>query len=130
MIRQLISVSLLSILSLFALAGCASSSNKSTTPVESQEDDAFLSRPRFEKPTARPLGRVLLSWNAIKDADGYEIEMSLDKDFLSPDKSWTVRGLNLEIPVPEKTQVFFRIRAFNVDQISRWSTVSVEETFE
>ena len=48
----------------------------------------FLSRPRFEKPAPRPLGRVLLSWNSVENAEGYDIQMADTESFEAVEKAF------------------------------------------
>lgn len=76
----------------------------------------------------RPLGRVLLKWDGILDAGGYEIQMSNADNFVVISKNWTVRGLNLEIPMESGGKFWFRIRAFNDSATSEWSsTLEINE---
>jgi hypothetical protein len=101
--------------------GC-STGGSSKVAVETEEmPDDFLTRPRFEKPAARPLGRVLLRWGIVDDADGYELQMSDTESFLTIGKTWTIRGYNLELPIESDVTIWFRIRSFNKKATSRWS---------
>jgi|GEM_PF-1826950 len=98
--------------------------NPDTNVHKSFEDlpSSFIARPRFEKPVFRPLGRILLQWNSIDEAEGYEIQMSDSQDFLLIEKTWIVRGLKLEIPLESEEGWWFRIRSFKTDMQSEWST--------
>ena len=92
------------------------------------DTDSFIPRPRFNKPQARPLGRVLLSWDGNDSAEGYEIQMSTDESFSEISRNWMVNGLNLELPIDPESVMWFRIRSFNQNTSSRWSAVlKVEE---
>ncbi len=73
------------------------------------------------KPIPRPLGRVLLRWGIVDDADGYELQMSDTESFLTIGKTWTIRGYNLELPIESDVTIWFQIRSFNKKATSRWS---------
>jgi hypothetical protein len=121
MMNRILGFSLIFIILCLIPAGCGTGSQlDEDTAIEEMPED-FLSRPRFEKPSGRPLGRVLLNWDAVIDADGYEIQMSNSDNFEAILKNWTVRGQNLELPVETGRTFWFRIRAFNTTATSRWS---------
>ena len=113
----------------FYAAGC--STHKPEVPPGSEtvsSDDAYMRRPRLNKPQGRPLGRVQISWTEVPDVDGYEIQMSENESFTHVLKKWTIQGKRLEVPIESGTVVWFRIRAFNSITSSRWSVVlRVEE---
>ncbi len=113
---------------LMIISGC-STGKASKVPIETdQAPEDFLSRPRFNKPAGRPLGRVLLSWDMIESADGYEIQMSDSENFTRVEKNWTIKGYNLELPIAGGAVKWFRIRSFNNKTASSWSTeLKVEE---
>ncbi len=120
MIRPTFYTALFFVLTL-AAASCASGVKTDSNVSSNEEMEGILSRPRFEKPVARPLGRVLISWAPVADADGYEIQSSKTEDFQSTEKSWTLSGTELELILKEKEIVFVRIRSFSGNTVSRWS---------
>jgi hypothetical protein len=63
----------------------------------------------------------MLQWSRIDQAAGYEIQMSGNPDFANIEKSWTVRGLNLELPMKSDEGKWFRIRSFTSESRSQWS---------
>lgn len=111
------------IVSCFAVASCATGRKQDETITSEEEMDEILSRPRFEKPVTRPLGRVLISWTAVMNADGYEIQSSNTEDFQNTGKSWTVSGTELELVLKQDEILFVRIRSFAGNTVSRWSNV-------
>ena len=122
MMIRILSLAILAITLCLIPSGC-STGNSSAGSVDTEEmPDDFLTRPRFEKPIARPLGRVLLRWGIVDDADGYELQMSDTESFLTIGKTWTIRGYNLELPIESDVTIWFRIRSFNKKATSRWST--------
>jgi len=106
---------------IFGVLGCASGRVPAPADLSEEMPVDFLARPRFEKPLPRPLGRVMLVWQQIDEAAGYEIQMSGNQDFTRIEKSWTVRGLNLELPMENDDGRWFRIRAFTAQSRSQWS---------
>jgi len=100
---------------------CAGSRRNIVSDVPTEEAEDFLPRPRFDKPVPRPLNRVLLTWDGIDGADGYEVQLSRDSEFQTIDTTWTIKGSSLEIPVASGTVVFLRIRAFKDELLSGWS---------
>ncbi len=127
MIRILLIALLLTGILFFSTA--CSSGKASEQAVEIvNADEGFISRPRFDKPHGRPLGRVLISWDSVEGAEGYEIQMSGSEMFSDDVKKWTIRGRNLELPIESGSLVWFRIRAFNKETASRWSApLMIEE---
>ncbi|RKX80404.1 MAG: hypothetical protein DRP60_03295 [Spirochaetes bacterium] len=112
------------------LISTACTSGKTSEPIVDSVtiEDGFFSRPRFDKPQGRPLGRVLISWDSVEAAEGYEIQMSGNELFNDNVKKWTIRGRNLELPIESGSVVWFRIRAFNKETASRWSApLRIEE---
>ena len=111
------------------LAGCATESDDSSMNHPNTDSaDLLLARPRFERPAVRPLGRVLLRWDAVEGADGYELQSSEKKDFSTVSGSWTVSTANIELPMDSDTIVWFRVRTFDQNSVSRWSSsLRVEE---
>ncbi len=110
-------------------SGCSTRESAADAIGTEEMPEDFLSRPRFEKPAPRPLGRVLLRWGIVDDADGYELQMSDSESFLTIGKTWTIRGYNLELPIESNVAIWFRIRSFNTKATSRWSTpLLVDET--
>jgi len=122
MFRYKLTIVSLGLILHFAFTACETvpDSNSVQEPFEGQPA-SFIARPRFGKPLFRPLGRVLLHWNAIDGAKGYEIQMSDSQEFLFIEKSWIVRGLELEIPLGSEEGRWFRIRSFKADMQSEWS---------
>ena len=110
-------------------AGCKTNESTAEISTDDEMPEDFLSRPRFEKPTPRPLGRVLLSWDSVENAEGFEIQMADTESFAAVEKAWTIRGHNLELPIQTGVHKWFRIRSFNGRFSSRWSaTLEVEES--
>jgi len=91
--------------------------------IPDEDFENSLPQPRFSNPKPRPLNRILIQWLEIEGADGYEIQISSTESFHTIDKLWIVKGTNLEIPIPQDGAVWLRIRAFNEDVTSDWSTV-------
>lgn len=128
MMIRIFSLVIVAITLCFVSIGCTTGgSSTDTVEIEEMPDD-FLSRPRFEKPAARPLGRVLLRWGIVDDSDGYELQMSDTESFLTIGKTWTIRGNNLDLPIESNVTIWFRIRSFNTKATSSWSApLEVEE---
>ncbi len=76
----------------------------------------------------------IFSWEAVTDAQYYEIEISTDNSFSEIfirdnsilSETWTMPGMMYA----EKTSYFWRVRAGNDDGISLWSTVFTFTTGE
>jgi hypothetical protein len=111
-------------------AGCKTNASSAEISTDDDMPEDFLSRPRFEKPAPRPLGRVLLSWNSVENAEGYDIQMADTESFAAVEKAWTIRGHNLELPIQSGALKWFRIRSFNGRFSSRWSAPLEVEDFE
>jgi len=110
------------------VSSCVSEKPVDIQTADAADDENFLPRPRFEKPQGRPLGRVLISWDRIDGAEGYEIQMSQGESFDEVLKNWTISGRNLELPIESGAVLWFRIRAFDSKTTSRWSSaLKVEE---
>ena len=128
MVIRILRLALLLISTILFSTSC--SSGKISEPAVDNEnvEDGFISRPRLDKPQGRPLGRVLISWDSVEAAEGYEIQMSGGELFSDDVKKWTIRGRNLELPIESGSVVWFRIRAFNKETTSRWSApLKIEE---
>jgi len=111
------------------LMGCVTDQTQFPSNTGNEDIENFLPRPRFADPTPRPLNRVLLQWLEIENADGYEIQMSTTESFHTITKMWTVKGANMEIPIPQNGTMWLRIRAFNSNATSAWSAVlEIRET--
>ncbi|PIE05108.1 MAG: hypothetical protein CSA76_00735 [Spirochaetales bacterium] len=110
------------LLSVLLLFSACQSVEEGAAKTDSSEN-VFLSRPAFRSPVFRPLGRVLLSWEPVSEAQGYQLQMSRDENFAAVERSWTIRGQNLELPVEPGIRLYFRIRSFNNSTSSRWSSV-------
>ncbi|CAD7842417.1 hypothetical protein S1OALGB6SA_1439 [Olavius algarvensis spirochete endosymbiont] len=109
--------------------GCETEKPRHSSNTDNENLENFLPRPKFADPIPGLLNRVLLQWLEIEDADGYEIQMSATKSFNTITKMWTVKGTNLEISIPQNGTMWLRIRAFNTDVTSAWSTVlKIKET--
>ena len=100
---------------------CASRNKPDTGTTNPEISESFIPRPYLERAVPRPLGRILISWQPVESATGYQLQMSYDADFSEIEKSWTIRGVSLELPVDPEDILLFRIRAFNSDTTSRWS---------
>jgi hypothetical protein len=72
---------------------------------------------------ARPLHRVLISWENINGADGYEVQTSLTSDFDPLEKAWTVSGTEHELQFSDDGILYVRVRAFSENAVSGWSVV-------
>ncbi len=118
---------LLLVLTVFVISGCSSAGDAARRgqggdSAGADVAESFIQRPYFRDVQARPLERILLSWDTVPDIDGYLLQMSLSPDFSSLEKSWTIRGQNLELPLNGSSRHYFRIRAFKGAQRSRWSS--------
>ena len=128
MMIRIFSIIIVAITLCLVPVACTSDGSSTDTIGTEEMPEDFLSRPRFEKPAARPLGRVLLRWGIVEDSDGYELQMSDTETFLTIGKSWTIRGNNLELPIESNVTIGFRIRSFNTKATSSWSApLEVEE---
>lgn len=126
--NRILALTLISVFLCLVPVGCGTGPSTAEILADEVMPEDFLSRPRFNKPMGRPLGRVLLKWDGIFDAGGYEIQMSNADNFAVISKNWTVRGLNLEIPMESGGKFWFRIRAFNDSATSEWSsTLEINE---
>ena len=106
------------------LLSCASTSEPTeASPSETTEtSETFLSRPRLLDPSFMPLSRVRLTWNGVEGAEGYELQMASTEDFDDIVRSWTVSGLLLEVEIKDDAPtLWFRIRCFRGNEVSRWS---------
>lgn len=119
--NRILALTLITVFLCLIPTGCKTGASTAEISVDEVMPEDFLSRPRFSKPLGRPLGRVLLHWESVRDANGYEIQMSNSDNFVSVSKNWTVRGLNLELPIESGKKIWFRIRAFNGNATSGWS---------
>lgn len=88
-----------------------------------EPEAGFLSRPFLEKAVQRPLSRVLVSWSAVDGATGYLLQMSGSENFSEIRKSWTISGRSLELPIEPGDELWFRVRSFDSNTSSRWSSV-------
>jgi hypothetical protein len=123
MLRRNILISAAVLGAALTFVGCTSDVRRdSDIPIVAAEE-AFLPRPRFDKPAARPLSRFLLTWDSVDGAEGYQIQMSENQNFVQIDRAWTIKGNNLELPIEDGQTLFFRIRSFDESTTSRWSAV-------
>lgn len=120
--NRILVITLISVFLCLIPVSCKTGPTTAESSVEELMPEDFLSRPRFNKVQGRPLGRVLLQWDLVADANGYEIQISGSDNFAAILKNWTVRGSNLEIPIESGEKFWFRIRAFNGSATSEWST--------
>jgi len=128
MMKQKLHLLMLALSLASVVTGCSTAAVAETQVAEEIADEDFLPRPRFGKAQARPLGRVMISWENIESAEGYEIQMADSESFNNILKKWTIRGCFLELPLEHGSVLWFRIRAFNRETSSRWSAVlKVEE---
>jgi len=102
---------------------CVTEQPNGISDIPDEQLEIFLPQPRFSDPKPRLLNRVLIEWLEIEGTDGYEIQISSAESFHSVKKIWIVKGTHLEIPIPQDGTVWLRIRAFNADVTSEWSTV-------
>ena len=123
MMKRLSLITAIALASSIVVISCASGRDVDTAAPTEEQSDGFLSRPRFEKPVPRPLGRVLVFWKPVKDADGYEVQSSRFEDFEIVDKTWTVSGTELELSLSGRQTIYLRIRSFAENSVSRWSSV-------
>ena len=129
MMIRILSVTIIILAVCLIPAGCKTNENTAEISTDDDMPEDFLSRPRFEKPAPRPLGRVLLSWNLVENAEGYDIQMADTESFAAVEKAWTIRGHNLELPIQSGALKWFRIRSFNGRFSSRWSApLELEES--
>ena len=128
MVIRILRFALLLLSTILLFTSCTSGKISEPAVEDVNVEDGFISRPRFDKPQGRPLGRVLINWDSVEDAEGYEIQMSGSELFNDDLKNWTIRGRNLELPIDSGSIVWFRIRAFNKETTSRWSApLKIEE---
>ena len=119
--KSLISAAVLA--TALTLMGCASGDRRDSELTVVPVEENFLARPRFDNPAARPLNRFLLTWDSVDGAEGYQIQMSENRDFTQINRAWTIKGNNLELPIKVGQTLFFRIRSFDESTTSRWSVV-------
>ena len=103
------------------LAACAG------TPDDALENDKgisdmLLERPRFDKPVRRPLAHILIRWNRVQGADGYELQSSETRDFSTPGGVWTTSSTSVELPLSGGAVMWFQVRSFDENSVSRWSS--------
>jgi len=128
MIERIIRLVLVIIIPAVMTTACSTEKPADTQVIDEAVDEAFLSRPRLDRPQGRPLGRVLITWDGIDGAEGYEIQMSERESFDVVLKNWTISGRNLELPIEYGAVLWFRIRAFDSQTTSRWSSaLKIEE---
>jgi len=102
---------------------CVTEQPNEISDIIDEDFEDSLPQPRFSNPTPRPLNRVLIQWLEIENSDGYEIQMSTTDSFDTIKKMWIVKGTKLEISIPQNGPMWLRIRAFNANAVSDWSTV-------
>lgn len=110
------------ILSLCTIFSCASTNDKERSEAQEDAKDPYLAKTTFNKPLARPLGQVLLSWTLVEGAEGYELQCSDSENFENVVKNWTLSGTQIEIPREEGIHYWYRVRSFTLDTMSRWSS--------
>jgi hypothetical protein len=123
MLKRLYIIAALLLISFLGAVSCASKSDSADGLPNAEATEAFLTRPRFEKPVARPMSRVLISWDEVEGADGYEIQASRTSQFDPLEKAWTVSGTEHELGFSGEGILYVRIRAFAGSAVSRWSAV-------
>ena len=98
--------------------------NNDDTAEMTQENtpESPLGRPRFDKPSRRPLSHVLIRWNRIQGADGYELESSETRDFSAVKSAWTTSSTSIELPLSGGSVLWFQVRSFDENSVSRWSS--------
>ena len=84
--------------------------------------DMLLERPRFDKPVRRPLAHILIRWNRVQGADGYELQSSETRDFSNPGGFWTTSSTSVELPLSGGAVMWFQVRSFDENSVSRWSS--------
>lgn len=123
MMNRILKLILITVILCLIPLGCKTAPQNTEIGADEAMPEDFLARPRFLKPQARPLGRVLLQWEGVDSADGYEIQMSEIDNFADNTRKWTIRGLNLELPIESGKKFWFRIRAFTGSTASAWSSI-------
>lgn len=67
---------------------------------------------------------VIFEWSRVPDADGYELELSENSDFLKPAVRTKVKSNRWILAKPLKTnKVYWRVRATGLGEQSVWSSV-------
>ncbi len=109
---------------MLAAFGCVTN-QQADLPVDAGSPDArnLLPRPQFGKPMLRPLGHVLLTWDRISEASGYELQESDSEDFQRILQNWIVSGMSIELPFSKGMTRWYRIRSFDLEKTSYWSPV-------
>ena len=103
------------------LSSCAGSPDDA---LENNDDTTYplLERPRFDKPARRPLTHVLIRWNRIQGADGYQLESSETEDFSAVENSWITSSTSVELPLSGGAVMWLQVRSFDEGSVSRWSS--------
>ena len=103
------------------LSSCAGSPDDA---LENNDDTTYplLERPRFDKPARRPLAHVLIRWNRIQGADGYQLESSETEDFSAVENSWITSSTSVELPLSGGAVMWLQVRSFDEGSVSRWSS--------
>lgn len=114
---------LLSLLSAMTAVGCITKYRELPVDATSIDAENLLPRPLFEKSVIRPLGRILITWNAIDEAIGYELQESDSENFQRIIQNWTMSGVSIELPYIEGITRWYRTRSFTLKKTSRWSPV-------
>lgn len=115
---------ILILLCILSASGCAARvPDAPVRDIDNGDGGDLLGRPLFEKPVRRPLGRVLLSWNEVSGADGYELQESDTESFSKILRNWTMSGVHIELPFEKGVTRWYRVRSFTLEKTSRWSSI-------
>ncbi len=91
------------------------------SPRSLNDEPLYMSRPKILLESSRATLPVLLSWEEVKGARSYEVQVSDKADFNSSLQNWTLRGNTFSLSNVKSEMVFLRIRSVYPGGTSRWS---------
>jgi hypothetical protein len=96
-----------------------------TTGTEREFDPpGSLDRPVFTMTEHFPSSLSFdLTWNAVPDATGYEVQQTLGELFVDWSRDWTLTGTTQSVTVDYPNQYYYRVRATDGVDYSEWSRI-------